>query len=852
MVCRACGYPTAIATSSITTPRSQLVTEVSLSTTDPHHPAIHLVNPRSSRFLPRLLRTNVFLMCSIALIGLLTTFCTYVYYARDLPRILSFDEHSFEGVTTILADDGNVIAELYGERRFLLPYEKLPRTLILAFLATEDSRFFSHEGLDFIGIARAAIKNLMEGQVVEGGSTITQQLAKASLGNARSLRRKAREAILARRMEHLYTKEQILLLYLNQIFLGHHSYGVQAASQNYFRKNVWELTLGEIAMLAGLPQAPSRINPQANLPASLERRRTVLRRMVDEGFITEAAAKQADNEPVVVFPLRDDMADKVPHYADRVRRQLRETLGDDWLRRGAEVYSAASVRLGLAANRALNKRLEIVDKRHGYRGPLLKETDSATRATILQRNAVYLNGSPKPESVAIGIVTAIDKTGLSVSITPSFSGKITSDSIRWAGAYDPGKSNNGHPGNTASFDPRLVDPNKAFRVGDVILVRVGPSANGITNLDLFQQPQVEGAFLAVDHTNGQVKALIGGADFDRSKVDRTQSLRQTGSTMKVVVYSKAYDMGLAPSTLFSGAPVNIEGYKPSGYRAVPDMTLWDALSQSENNISLRVHQYVLKHTSLADYQNWAKRLGLTHPLMGYPSEVLGTDQTLQDMVTAFGVFAKAGVKPQQNLIRKVVTHDGLVLWRNLALLDSANTFRDTMDSIYDHLSTAPAPVIDPTTAYLTGQNMMDVMKRGTGHKGTRQLDFPMGGKTGTLPYDVWFIGFSPQYVAGAWVGMDTRERPLGKSKQQNMLYGADTALPIWTDWMKQAHPKGSEMPLLADTPNGVDWVKIDPTTGLRARDGGVSIPHRSGTAPERFATGPGSSERFIGESEFDF
>lgn len=814
--------------------------------------SIRVVNPRSNAFVFRLVRANLFLVCATVLVSGLTAFGAYVYYARDLPRILSFEEHSFDGVTTIVADDGQVIAELYEERRFLLPYEKLPRTLILAFLATEDSRFFSHEGLDFVGIARAALKNLMVGHVVEGGSTITQQLAKASLGNAKSLRRKAREAVVARRMEHLYTKEQILLLYLNKIFLGYHSYGVQAASQNYFRKNVWELTLGEIAMLAGLPQAPSRINPHANLAASLERRRVVLKRMVAEGFITEAAAERADQEPVTVFPLRDDKADKVPHYADRVRRQLRETLGDDWLRRGADVYSAANVRLGLAAHEALNKRLEWVDKRHGYRGPLVRRLGDKEQTDVLKRSAAYFYGDPKPGSLAIGVVTAVDKSGLTVSITPSFSGKISTDSIRWAGTYVAGGPTSGGGNATASFDPRLVDPQKTFAPGDAILVRIGTAAKGVAAFELTQQPQVEGAFLAVSHINGQVKALVGGADFDRSEVDRTQSFRQTGSTMKVVMYSKAYDLGLAPSTLFSGAPINIQGYKPVGDRAVPDMTLWDALSQSENSISLRVHQYVLKNTSLADYQDWAKRLGLSRPLEGYPSEVLGTDQTLQDMVSAFGVFAKSGEKPEFNLVRKVVTHDGLVLWRNLALLDTANTFRDTMDAVYDHVSAKGVQVIDKRTAYLTGRNLMDVMKRGTGHKTTTELDFPTAGKTGTLPYDVWFVGFSARYVAGAWVGMDRRERPLGKNKQKNMIYGADTALPIWRDWMKQAHAGTTDHPLLAEIPKGIEWVAIDFATGLRARTGGISIPHRVGTAPERFAPEAGSPDRLLGESEFDF
>lgn len=821
-------------------------------------------------------RLLVFLGVAVLLSVGTAGFVLYAKYARGLPPIIPFEEHTYEGVTTFHADDGQVIGELYEERRILLPYEKIPRRLVLAFLAVEDKRFFSHEGIDLRGVLRAALSNLRAGGVVEGGSTITQQLAKQTLGRDKTLARKVREAIFARRLEDRYTKEQILLLYLNKIYLGHNSYGIQAAAQNYFRKNVWELSLGEMAMIAGLPQSPSRVNPAVNMAASRKRQKEVLERMVDAGFATREEADVALATPLVVYPLMDDFATKVPWFTEEVRRSLGKLAGDDWLRRGLSVFTTASVPLGLAAEEALADGLYAVDRQQGYRGPLAKVPDAETRDGVLARVEAWFRGAPALGDITPVIVASLSKTGLEVLVTPSVRGFLPLSELRWAGPYTelPLVDRTVRRGGVAetiqvrdeskavSYKPKPGDVAATFHPGDVLLARVigeptrkpkgwVATPEGQLRLTLMQPPKVEGAFVAFDQDTGQVKALVGGWDHDRSEVDRVHALRQTGSTMKPLVYSLAYDMGLPPSTVLSGAPFRLDGYNPTGDKAVPDMTLWDGLTKSENSISLRTLQYVLDHGSKERWREWGQRLGLGRELRGYPSEVLGTDQTLWDMTGAFSVFAREGRVVPRTLIRKIVDRDGRVVARRLVPGDGANDARDMLDALYDAAAHPPRQVIDPATAYVTAANLHEVTVRGTGSRVGKELDHEAAGKTGTLPYDVWFIGFTDHFVAGAWIGSDRRERPLGRSVKQNRIHGGDAALPVWLDWMKLADAGRPKRKFTERTPAGVELARIDPVTGMLAREGGMLVPHKKGTAPVR-STPIGATPGFVESYERDF
>jgi penicillin-binding protein 1A len=848
-----------------------------------------IANPRRGGLLGVFARALVFGVIATAALGGAVGAGFYVWFARDLPDILPFEAHTFEGQSTFYADDGQVVGEFFEERRIPLPYAKIPRTLVLAFLATEDARFFSHSGVDLRGIARAALRNLEAGAVVEGGSTITQQLAKAELGSRRTFERKIREAIFARRLEDVYTKEQILLLYLNRTFLGHASHGIQAAAQNYFRKNVWNLTLGEMAMLAGLPAAPSRLNPYYDMDAALERRANVLRRMVEAGFIDHASAEAAREEPLRVFPLLDDHRDKVPTFVDEVRRELPEIAGANWRERGLDVFTTADVQRSMAAQSALQEGLHAADQRQGYRGPLAKGVRGQARDELLRRARAWLRGqAPQVGETLVGVALEVSADTARIALTPDLHGTIHLEDSRWAGPYTelPEVGGRRDESGEVSFKPKLDGLWTAIEEGDAVLVRVidpepvrareqerqakvrrkaaraqGQPAAALDEvpledfglaLALDQLPKVEGAFAAMDVDTGAVVAMVGSYDYDRSEFNRVTALRQTGSAMKPIVYGKGYDIGMPPSMLFSGAPFDTGSYNPTGDRASEDMIAWNALTRSENSISLRVLQYVLAEAGLEDYKAWGRALGLERDLEGYPSEVLGADQTLRSMLSAYGTFASRGRPPARRMIRRVVDDSGQVLARSLDLADPGNTAQDMLDAAYDALAPGPPTRIREEVAWLISANLREVTRRGTAAKSAKELDFPVAGKTGTLPYDVWFIGWSERLIAGAWVGSDKRERPLGKSRSKNLVYGADTALPIWTRWMKGAH--GPDLPgnFLDPQPAHIEIATIDPKSGNLAASDGIRVPHLEGTAPTRAADTGAAQDRAAQGAEFEF
>jgi len=820
---------------------------------------IEVTNPRPSGLLAGLRRFILFSLWMGFLFGIAAAAGAYVHFAEDLPHLPSADQLEFEGVTTILADDGQVIGEFYAERRIQLPYERIPRTLILAFLATEDARFFSHEGLDMVGIARAAWSNFVAGGVVQGGSTITQQLAKSMIGSEKTLARKVREAIVARRMEDIYDKEQILLLYLNKIYLGHHSYGIQAAAQNYFRKNVWELTLPEMAMLAGLPQAPSALNPHRHPERARERRVTVLRRMAAKGFITPEQATAASEVTLETHALIDDFHDKTPGFIEDIRRELKQAGGQDWREKALRVETTANVAHTLLAQRAVDSGLRALDRQQGWRGPLAHVEDPDEQERFYARNMRWFAGDPEPGSLAAGIITAVGKRSLDVRITADLSGRIEKKHLDWAGPYTEfptGADGKRKTGRSVSFRPRLQSVRETFHMGDIVLVEVQGDAprpigarvaarpdDPLPNaLRLTQVPKVEGAFAALDLISGAVTTAVGSWDHDRSEVNRTRSRRQNGSTMKPIVYSKAYALGLPPSTVFSGAPYHSsafsdtwtagdEDYNPTGDKADKDNLVWNALVESQNNVSLRVLQYVLRHAPRAEWRAWCESLGLVGTFPGLHSEVLGTEQTLWEMVGAYSAFAHAGQRIRPRRIRRITSKRGRTLQRDLDIADPGNDTRDNLDALHD-LPTRPSPPdISPQAAWMTGANLVEVNQRGTG-KRARTLPFPTAGKTGTLSYDVWFVGWSPRHVAGAWVGSDRRERVLGRSRRKSGgATGSRSALPIWKKWMDGAYARSPGSDLLGTRPPGIRMALVSPQSGLLVGKGGQEIPHLDGTLP---------------------
>lgn len=783
--------------------------------------------------------------------GVAAGFAAYTHFARDLPALTDFDEMTQTSVSRFVTKDGQRVGEWYDERRLQVRWADLPDKLILAFLAAEDARFFAHSGIDIRGVVRAMLANLQAGTIQEGASTITQQLAKTLVGAKKSYERKVREAILARRMEDIYSKEQILTWYLNAIYLGHHSYGVQAAAQNYFRKNVWELELAEMAMLAGLPQSPSRVNPVVDPPGARERMLHVLEQMERRGWISAAEADEARAFDLIVHPRDDLFGDHVPYYTSEVRKRI-DARYPDWMQRGLTVSMHVDPALQRLGSAALSEALEDLAKRQGYPGAL----GQLERDDFLARSRPWLPATLSPGTRVLARVSALDAKRGTVELSADARGRFTLKETAWAGPWTRFPVDaQGRPKREGrvSFKPKLKDLREAFAVSDVILVEVGeaPDKDGAPlPVRVVPVPMMEGALVSYPTSSGGVDTLVGGWDFDRSEVNRAFAVRQTGSTMKPIVYSKAYDLGLPPSALFSGAPFREGKYNPTGAKSKRDMIVWDALTRSENSVSLRVLQYVLNHTSLADYKAWGQALGLSRPLQGNPAEILGADHTPFDIARVFGTFARRGRRPDLHLIRKVTDRDGRILERSVGLEDPNASLSDTVAALVELVGSTRAPEIPSTTAYLTTANLARVVQHGTG-KRAKTLHHEAAGKTGTLPYDVWFSGFTGHRVAVAWIGADRRRRVLGKSEKVNKVYGGDTALPAWLTFMAGIDHARPVLPLTDPTPPDVTHLRIDPKTGLLARKGGRIVPHRKGTEPSDFSPDEESPEQ-IDESELEF
>ncbi|MGM0575767.1 MAG: penicillin-binding protein 1A [Myxococcota bacterium] len=815
---------------------------------------VRVANRRRGGWPGTALRALVVVGLVGALLAGAAAFGAYAWYARDLPRLDRFDDLVSPGVTRFEAGDGQVVGEWYQQRRIQLDWDQLPRKLVLAFLAAEDARFFFHEGVDLKGIVRAMITNIRAGEIREGASTITQQLAKALVGHDKSYERKIREAILARRMEDIYTKQQILTWYLNAIYLGHGSYGVQAAAQNYFRKDVWDLDLAEVAMIGGLPQSPGRVNPAVDMPAARRRMGHVLDQMHRRGWITADEREAALSTDLEVHPIRDTLGDHVPYYTEEVRKRIVDRYGEDgegrsWLDLGLRVSMAVDPATQRVASEALGAALEDLAKRQGFPGPLGR----MERDDFLARSAPYLPaGGVSEGDRLLGRVTKAGEETATVELADGVAGTLRLKDTRWAGPYTefPVKGGRRITSGRVSFEPRLGAMNDALSPGDVVYVEVGGGKRDAPSLEMVPIPLMEGAFVSYPTAGGGLDALVGGWDFDRSQVNRAFSVRQTGSTMKPIVYSKAYDLGLPPSALFSGAPFREGDYNPTGKRTKDDMLVWDALAKSENSVSLRVLQYVLHHTSRDDYQAWGRALGLPRQLEGFTSEVLGADQTPFGMAHAFGVFARRGLDPTMGLVRKVVDDSGRVLERHVHPLDRHAPLHDVILAAWDRALRPAERRIAPRTAYLTGANLVEVVERGTGRR-ARRLEREVAGKTGTLPYDVWFDGFSRERVAVVWIGADRRERPLGLSEDVNRVYGSDTALPAWLAFMERVGAGRPHRSIVREPPPDIVRVRVDPDTGLLARDGGREIPHREGTAPTEFGWEPESPQN-IHETETEF
>jgi penicillin-binding protein 1A len=736
------------------------------------------------------------------LLGLFLVICgagagLVLYYSisKDLPRITSLADYHPSIITTVYADDNRKIAEFFKERRIVIPLKDMPRTLIEAFVAAEDSRFYKHQGIDFISIVRAFIKNLEAGTIVQGGSTITQQVTKSFLLTPeRSYKRKLREAILAYRIDKAFSKDDILYLYLNQIYLGHGAYGVQAAAENYFGKSVKDLNLAECAILAGLPQAPSKYSPFRHPERAKQRQIYVLNRMVAEAYITNIQATEAINTKLDIKPRRNLYIEEVPFYTEHVRRHLEKKYGTDALyTQGMQVYTAVNLKLQKIARAEIQKGLFELDKREGYRGPLehIKPEEIESYSQTLQ---VELDKKPLEAGTTVkGVVIAVNDRKKTVAVRlGNTRGTIALKDMLWARKPDL---------EVAYYNVKLKRPSQALAVGDVILVKAKGKEKGKEKwmLALEQMPIAQSALMSIEVGTGLVKAMIGGRDFRQTQFNRAiQSRRQPGSAFKPLIYSAALDKEYEdPKKIYTPATVIIDSaivytdeerdftWKPRNYKETfYGPTLFrKALTKSRNLVTIKILQDIG-----VDYAiEYAGKLGIESNLSRDLSIALGSSGiSLLELLRAYSVFANQGYLVEPVFILKVVDRNGNVL---------------------EEMAPERKKVIEKSTAYIMTNLLEGVVQHGTGRR-VKALKRPAAGKTGTTNnlFDAWFVGYTPEYITGVWVGLD-EEAPMGYGET-----GSRAASPIWLGFMKRAL-EGKPVKVF-QAPEGVEFAKIDADTGL--------------------------------------
>jgi len=742
-------------------------------------------------------------------VGTATVVGVYFYFARDLPRITSLRDYRPATITEVYADGGELIGQYYIEKRKIIPIEEIPDLLKKAFIASEDSRFYEHQGLDFPGILRALIKNIAAGKVVQGGSTITQQVTKTLLlSPERKLKRKIKEAILAYRIEKYLSKDEILFLYLNQIYLGHGAYGVEIASRTYFGKKTRELNLAEMTLLAGLPKAPNRYSPISHPDRAARRQRYVLGRMVAEGYISAAEAEAAAATPIHINTPPDPF-NLTPYFTEHVRRYLEKKYGYDKLyREGLQVYTSVNVADQQAAREAIATGLRALDKRQGYRGPL--EILSPDKFANYEKQLEEENGPG--DELKVGqrvksLVKRVDDEHLKVTVSlGDVSATMLPGDYNWAR----------RPAADGTIFPRLTfqnkKPSETFLPGDVVWARIssitesGPAA-GI-RLQLDQKPLVQGALVALDPQSGMVRVLVGGKSYEESEFNRAiQSRRSPGSAFKPIIYAAGLDHGLTPASIFLDNPIIYQNnddwdqvWKPRNYeqKFYGPTSLRQALVHSRNLVTIKI----LRKIGIPYVINYAKKLGITSPLNADLTLALGSSGvSLMELTRAYAVFDNGGRLVGPIYVKRIENRDGEILEDNEPLWGLSDAGGQG--------SVLGKQVIFPQTSYLMTSMMESVVRQGTGRR-ARVLKRPLAGKTGTTNdyYDAWFLGYSPQLAAGVWVGFDDL-KSLGKHET-----GSRAACPIWIDFMRQAlkdFPR-STFPV----PAGIVFAKIDEKTGLLA------------------------------------
>ena len=842
----------------------------------------------------------------------------YISVKKTLPDMIQIEDYKPLLVTQVYDRNNKKIGEFSRERRVLIQYKDIPKLAVQAFLAAEDDQFFEHGGINPQALFRAALANMRAGRNVQGGSTITQQVAKTLLlSSERTFGRKLRDILLAIEMEKNLTKEEILFLYLNQIYFGQSAYGIEMAAQTYFKKSARQLTLGESAMLAGLPKAPTDFSPVKNPSRAKERQIYVLHRMADVKFITKEEAEKTIQTPIKVY-LREDYEAVAPFYLETIRQLLVKQLGEEvLLHQGVKVYTGLDAAFQKSANESMVKGLKELDKRQGFRGPLanlttedeIKEhleklkyqmiTDSNPERTIMpdgqfaeiewhigkkgkkvSEKKIDFKDLKLPSFLKVGetyeaVVTNVDDAQGFVEVRlPETKGIIEFDSMTWA--------------RKPNFEKRyendaIKKPSQALKIGDVILVKITAEnfqwaktktrkADPIADvtpylaLELDQEPLVEGALISFDQQTQEVVAMIGGYSFARNEFNRAlQAARQTGSAFKAIVYAAALEKGYNPSTPIIDAPIvfkelnaDEEGqgdekvWRPSnhGREFNGEITMRNALVKSLNIPSVKI----MEDIGVPFATEFAQRLGVFSKLNPDFTLVLGSSSlTLYEMTKVFSQLGRMGLRIRPLLVKKVIDRAGQVILENLDLDVRFSDETQKMNEDFElkrktYLAAAqtqensdspfyfdnPEQLMRPQTAFIITSLLKGVIEdpNGTGSRAA-QLGREVAGKTGTTNgyADAWFLGYTPNIATGVWVGFD-KEKTIGKSE-----VGGKSALPIWLDYMKDAH---SNLPFLTfPQPEGVKIVKIDAESGKLANSASKRVIDQAfidGTEPTSAAS----------------
>jgi penicillin-binding protein 1A len=667
-------------------------------------------------------------------------------YEYNLPKIQSLEDFHPDVITDLYADDNKVIGEFAIERRIVVAFEDIPARLQLAILAAEDDQFYNHSGVDYPSLLRAVYRDIRSMSRAEGASTITQQLARLLMGNMeKTFDRKVKELLIAWKIEKRYSKQQILALYCNQHYFGHGAYGVAAAADTYFGKQLQDLTVDECALIAGLPRNAGAYSPLLHPKAALARRNFILERMVAEQMIPAQTAAEAKARPILLKS-RTRNTEFAPYFIEWVRQSLADRYPTDVIwRQGLRVYTTLNTEMQTAANKALREGLRSLDKKRGWRGPIdnVLKDPSVRLETYAHPDWRMLL---RPGDLVPGLVESAADAGITVRIG-KYRATVGPKEIAWTKAKQPSEILKS--GDLATFQVLAIDEDS--RTATVLLDQI---------------PEVQGAFIALDNATGEIKAMVGGYDFATSEFNRaTQAMRQVGSTFKPFVYTAALENGVEPDSTVLDDRISYTDslgrvWQPNNYdgKFKGEITVRQALIESRNVPTIKIASLI----GIKNVLVMARRFGLSGPMEPYlPLAIGACEATPLEMATAFTVFPNLGIQPKPYFIRKIED--------------------------YNHVKKEQAEpqtrrVLDPGLAQRMLKLLQDVVQDKSGTAGAaRSLNRPLGGKTGTTNdfADAWFVGFSPSITAAVWVGFDSK-KTLGDREA-----GSVVALPVWIQFMRE-------------------------------------------------------------------